>query len=655
MPDADGSARTLPHLEPGSMFAGYRIEGMLDRGGMGIVYKALDPDLDRAVALKIIAPEHTRDPTAVARFKSEARLAASLEHPNIVPVHRGGEHDGVLYLAMRYVSGTNLREIINAGPMPLPRVADIITKVGDALDAAHERGLVHRDVKPANILITNESGVDRVYLTDFGLTKHLGSIGDLTHTGSWVGTPDYVAPEQIQGLSVDRRADVYSLGCVVYEMLTGQVAYPKDSHMAKLWAHVTDPPPLPRERRPDLVPEWDAVVARATAKDLEERYATAGDLAAGVREALAAQEAKQRRSSQQQTRLADAGADSTGADTAAERLTRHGGAVPTIGPRGASTSGAVAASSSDETRAAGSQPAAAVGTTPPGGGSGGGNPERGDGRRPGRRGLLAAALAALAVLVAVAVVIIAGSGGKSSGGGSKPAQETANTSFERVPFNNTNRSSGGDVKVVFDDPNNPNVGTVTLTSTALLNDAPHLMHIHSGKAGTCPPGKVASLHNGHQVITAHDGAPYYGPPQTSLTQPGFSTGTSSVAVFARYTHQGNIDYHRRINFGGATASAIRQHNAVVVVHGIDYNKNGKYDAKTIGFTGKSFDAKGAPLEETAPALCGPLKPVPISKGSTQARNGSGTVYMAALAPARGFSSTLVSLVCALPGVPEQRR
>src|SRR6187200_2655905 len=119
MPDADGSARTLPHLEPGSMFAGYRIEGMLDRGGMGIVYKALDPDLDRAVALKIIAPEHTRDPTAVARFKSEARLAASLEHPNIVPVHRGGEHQSVLYLAMRFVPGTNLRHLVDAGPLEM--------------------------------------------------------------------------------------------------------------------------------------------------------------------------------------------------------------------------------------------------------------------------------------------------------------------------------------------------------------------------------------------------------------------------------------------------------------------------------------------------------------------------------------------------------
>ena len=189
----------------------------------------------------------------MARFKAESRLAASLEHPNIVAIHRGGEEDGILYLAMRYVPGTNLREVIDRGPMDLDRVGRIMTQLASALDAAHARGLVHRDVKPANILISGEGDHEQVYLTDFGLTKRLGSSGDLTRAGAWVGTPDYVAPEQIQGRDVDRRADVYSLGCVLYEMLTGQVAYPKDSDMAKLWAHVTDPPPLPRTQRPELV------------------------------------------------------------------------------------------------------------------------------------------------------------------------------------------------------------------------------------------------------------------------------------------------------------------------------------------------------------------------------------------------------------------
>ena len=253
----DEASDRLSRLEPGSQFAGYRIEGMLDRGGMGVVYKAADPDLDRTVALKIIAPEHTQNPDAVTRFKAEARLAASLEHPNIVPIHRGGEFQGVLYLAMRFVPGTNLRAVVDQGQLDLPRIARITAAVSAALDAAHERGLVHRDVKPANILISGEGEHEHVYLTDFGLTKRLGSAGSLTRTGAWVGTPDYVAPEQIQAGTVDGRADIYSLGCVLYEMLTGSVAYPKDNDMAKLWAHVTDPPPSPSLKRPDLPPAVD--------------------------------------------------------------------------------------------------------------------------------------------------------------------------------------------------------------------------------------------------------------------------------------------------------------------------------------------------------------------------------------------------------------
>ena len=294
---AEVPKRPTTHLEAGSVFAGYRIEGVFERGGMGVVYRAVDPDLDREVALKIIAPEHTQNETAVARFKTECRLAASIEHPNIVPIHRGGESDGRLYLAMRFVPGTNLRKIIDRGPMDLPRVASIIAQVGAALDAAHEAGLVHRDVKPANILVTGSREKPQVYLTDFGLTKQLGSVAEgevLTREGGWVGTPDYVAPEQIQGHKVDRRADVYSLGCVLFEMLTGHVAYEKDSDMAKLWAHVTDPPPLPRTLRPDLPGAFDDIVARATAKEPGHRYATAGALAAVVVDIVALQESERR-------------------------------------------------------------------------------------------------------------------------------------------------------------------------------------------------------------------------------------------------------------------------------------------------------------------------------------------------------------------------
>ena len=287
----DEITERLGRLEPGSLFAGYRIDGILDRGGMGLVYKATDAELERTVALKIIAPEHTQNPDAVTRFKSEARLAASLEHPNIVPIHRGGDYHGVLYLAMRYVPGTNLRQVIDRGQLDLDRVQRVVRSVASALDAAHERGLVHRDVKPANILISGTTPHEQIYLTDFGLTKKLGAPASLTQTGAWVGTADYVAPEQIQGGAVDGRTDVYSLGCVLYEMLTGSVAYPKDNDMAKLWAHVQDPPPSPSLKRPELVDAFDDVVSRATAKDPNDRYDKASDLAEAVDRAVAEQSA----------------------------------------------------------------------------------------------------------------------------------------------------------------------------------------------------------------------------------------------------------------------------------------------------------------------------------------------------------------------------
>ena len=329
----------MTRLEPGSLFAGYRIEGMLDRGGMGVVYKAADVDLDRTVALKIIAPEHTQNPDAVTRFKSEARLAASLEHPNIVPIHRGGEFQGVLYLAMRFVPGTNLRQVVDQGQLDLDRIGRITASVASALDAAHERGLVHRDVKPANILISGEGEHEHVYLTDFGLTKRLGSAGSLTRTGAWVGTPDYVAPEQIQAAPVDGRADIYSLGCVLYEMLTGTVAYPKDNDMAKLWAHVTDSPPSPSLTRPELAKAFDDVVARATAKDPRQRYSKASELAAAVDSALGVQRSQIAPDGLQVTRAASAFEPPSGGehDVFLAEPRHSPAAPPSLGMQGAAT------------------------------------------------------------------------------------------------------------------------------------------------------------------------------------------------------------------------------------------------------------------------------------------------------------------------------
>jgi DNA-binding beta-propeller fold protein YncE len=262
-------------VDIGSVFAGYEIEDLVGRGGMGVVYRARQLRPARTVALKVVAPELSSDADFRRRFETESQVAAALEHPNVVPVYEVDEEDGVLFLAMRFVDGVDLRALIRRGVDP-ERAARIVDQVAGALDAAHARGLVHRDVKPANILVS--SGTDHVYLTDFGLTKEIASEDGPTRTGTWVGSIDYVPPEQIQGERVDARADVYALTAVLFHALTGQVPYPRDTEVAKLWAHMQDAPPSACDCRPDLPPGFDAVIARGMAKDPDDRYASAGDL-----------------------------------------------------------------------------------------------------------------------------------------------------------------------------------------------------------------------------------------------------------------------------------------------------------------------------------------------------------------------------------------
>ena len=273
-------------LSTGSILGDFRIEDEIGRGGMGVVYRASQLSLGRTVAVKVIGEGLAHDPGFEERFVRETRLAASIDHPNVIPVYAAGEDDGVLYLAMRYLEGTDLRALLlGSGPLDPRRAAAVIAQVASALDAAHERGLVHRDVKPANILITGRRPGEHVYLTDFGLTKRSSSDSRLTASGQFVGTLDYVAPEQLRGDAVDGRADVYALGCVLYEALTGQVPFPREDDLAKLWAHMSDPAPSAVDAAPGTPPPLAAVAQRAMEKDPGRRQPTAGDMG---RAALAA-------------------------------------------------------------------------------------------------------------------------------------------------------------------------------------------------------------------------------------------------------------------------------------------------------------------------------------------------------------------------------
>ncbi|HET9722436.1 MAG TPA: protein kinase [Actinomycetota bacterium] len=268
----------------GTRIAGYRIDREIGRGGMSVVYLAEHLRLGRNVALKVLAPQLAENEKFRDRFLRESKIAASIDHPNIVPIYDADEDEGTLYIAMRYVEGTDLHALLREqGRLDPPRVARLVTQVGAALDAAHANDLVHRDVKPGNVLLTAD---DHVYLSDFGLTKRALSVSGLTETGQLVGTLDYVAPEQIKGDPVDPRADVYSLGCIVYECLTGQIPYPRDMEVAVLWAHVQDPPPLVTAVSPEFPHEVDDVVTHAMAKDPEERTPTAGAVATELRAAL---------------------------------------------------------------------------------------------------------------------------------------------------------------------------------------------------------------------------------------------------------------------------------------------------------------------------------------------------------------------------------
>jgi serine/threonine protein kinase len=272
----------------GDVIAGYRLDEQAGRGGMGVVFRATHIALERQGAVKLIAPGLAADDDFRLRFRRESRLAGSIDHPHVIPVFDAGEENGQLYVAMRYVEGTDLAKLIaSRGAVDATEAVQLIAQVADALDAAHERGLVHRDVKPANVLIESRPTGAHAYLTDFGLVKTVGATsGVLTRTGNFLGTPDYAAPEQVRGDDVDARTDVYALGCMLYHAVAGQPPYVRDNDVAKLFAHLNDPPPSLAAARQGVPPGLDEVVRKALAKDPGERYARASDLASAAQGAL---------------------------------------------------------------------------------------------------------------------------------------------------------------------------------------------------------------------------------------------------------------------------------------------------------------------------------------------------------------------------------
>jgi serine/threonine-protein kinase len=283
--------RAAGEIGPGAHVAGYRLEELLGQGGMAMVYRAYDGRLDRRVALKLLAPEFSSDGSFRERFMRESRAAAAVDHPSILPIFEAGEAEGILFIAMRLVSGGDVGALLDRdGPLPVPRAMHILSQMASALDAAHARNLVHRDVKPANMLRDSPGGgthVDHIYLSDFGLSKLALATRALTSQSQFLGTLDYMSPEQIEGGAVDGRTDQYALACSAFEMLTGAPPFKQNEQLAVMWAHVSTDPPTVTSRRGDLPAAVDEVIAKALAKVASDRYRSCLEFCAALRRALA--------------------------------------------------------------------------------------------------------------------------------------------------------------------------------------------------------------------------------------------------------------------------------------------------------------------------------------------------------------------------------
>ncbi len=543
------------HLVVGGQLGSYLIDSVIGRGGMSVVYGAKHARLGMTVALKVLAPELSSDDTFRERFLREAQSAAGLDHPNVIPIHDMGLHEDSLYIVMRYVAGGDLKALLSsAGPLDPRQALRILTPIGLALDAAHAHGLVHRDVKPANILVQRSAtgSIEHVYLTDFGIAKDAAILGaGLTGTGASIGTVGYMAPEQMEGREVSAQTDEYALAVTLYECLAGRIPFQREL------AEGERPPQGPleplTELRPDLPRELDDVLAKALARDPADRYGSCEEFLEACESAA-------------------------------------------VGGITATTPSAPA----PEGERSQARPALMPEPTPANAGV------SGDGHaRPRRRWWPAAA--AVVVLAAAAIIVLVLTSGSSG-----PSGKLSEAPLAEVPTNHVTGS--GEAMVRLDGDR----AAVTITTSGLDDGAElvHLMHIHAGGKGQCPPASAAHLHNGHLAISTTDGINYYGPPVQALTTHG-DTSVASILAFHRFPSGGALHYTRTIALPPSVAAAIRRGDAVVVVHGTDYDGTGIYS----GVLDASELSKSVPATATAPALCGQL---------IAAQNASSGLYTASL-------------------------
>ncbi len=524
----------------GGQLGNYLIDSVIGRGGMSVVYGAKHARLGMTVALKVLAPELSSDDTFRERFLREAQTAASLDHPNVIPIHDMGLHEDSLYIVMRYVAGGDLKTLLSsAGPLDPEQALGILTPIGLALDAAHAHGLVHRDVKPANILVQRSAtgSVEHVYLTDFGIAKDAAMLGaGLTATGASIGTVGYMAPEQMEGREVSAQTDEYALAVTFYECLAGRIPFQREL------AEGARPPQGPLEPltrvRPGLPSELDEVIAKALSRDPADRYGSCDEFLDACESAAV-------------------------------------GGVTTTTP------------SMPAPEEAHSRPAPSATPEPPSSiASAAGNGHEAKRRRwwP-----VAAAVLVLAVAAVAVVVLLSGS--------SSPSGKLSQAPLAEVPSNHVTGSGEALVRLDGDK------AAVTVTTSGLDNGAElvHLMHIHAGGKGQCPPASAARRHNGHLAISTSDGINYYGPPVQALTTHG-DTSVASILAFHRFPSGGALHYTRTFVLPPSVAAAIRRGDAVVVVHGTDYDGTGIYS----GVLDASELSKSVPATATAPALCGQL-------------------------------------------------